>query len=428
MNKLLFKNFYQTIAILLPFSIIAGPAIADISIVILGLFYILICIKDKDFRGLTNTFSLVFFIFCIFLIIISFLSQNPLLSLESSLFYFRFGLFALSINYLLNNNLNFSKYFFYSIILCFILLSLDSIIELTFNKNFISIFTQNYVKSYGRVSSLFYDEYILGSYFVRLLPIACALSIVLIKNKFQNILLIFIISISSFIIFISGERTALAMLIIFLLSTFFIFNKLKKLFFVSLLIFFLTSVIAILVSPQLKQRVFNDTTNQINFDFKNFEINLFSVQHQVIYKTSYKIIKENFFFGIGPKMFREICKNKKYKTYTELDKSIDGCQTHSHNNYIQVLTETGIFGLFFFILIYILICYQLFLKFLNSKKNFNDYEIIEIFCLLSFFINLWPIMPTGSMFNNWINIMYFLPVGFYLYSKKKQTNLLNTYK
>ena len=97
MNKLLFKNFYQKIAIFLPFSIIAGPAIADISIVILGLFYILICIKEKDFKELTNTFSLLFFIFCIFLIVISFLSQNPLLSLESSLFYFRFGLFALSI-------------------------------------------------------------------------------------------------------------------------------------------------------------------------------------------------------------------------------------------------------------------------------------------------------------------------------------------
>lgn len=427
MNKILYKNFYQTIAIFLPFSLIAGPAIADISIVILGLLYVLICIKNKDFRELTNTFSLVFFTFCILLIVISFLSQNPLLSLESSLFYFRFGLFALSINYLLNNNLNFSKYFFYSIILCFILLSLDSIFELILNKNLISIFTQNYVKSYGRVSSLFYDEYVLGSYFIRLLPIVCGLSIVLIKNKFRNIILVLIISVSSLIIFISGERTALAMLIIFLLSTFFIFNKFKKLFFISFLIIFLTSGISIMVNSQLKERVFINTTKQISLDFDNLEINLFSIQHQVIYQTSYKIIKDNFFIGIGPKMFREICKNEKYKTYTELDKSIDGCQTHSHNSYIQVLTETGIFGFIFLILIYFFISYQLFIKFLNSKKNFNDYEIIEIFCLLSFFINLWPIMPTGSIFNNWINIMYFLPVGFYLYSKK-QTNFLDTYK
>ena len=118
----------------------------------------------------------------------------------------------------------------------------------------------------------------------------------------------------------------------------------------------------------LKERVFIDTANQINIDFKKFEINLFSIQHQVIYQTSYKIIKDNLLVGIGPKMFREICKNEKYKTYTELDKSIDGCQTHSHNSYIQVLTETGIFGFIFLILIYFFISYQLFIKFLNSKK------------------------------------------------------------
>ena len=98
-------------------------------------------------------------------------------------------------------------------------LSLDSVFELIYNNNLISIFTQNYIKSYGRVSSLFNDEYVLGSN-IRLLPIACALSIVLIKNKFQNIVLVLIICVSSLIIFISGERTALAMLIIFLLSVF----------------------------------------------------------------------------------------------------------------------------------------------------------------------------------------------------------------
>ena len=124
MNKLLFKNFYQTIAILLPFSLIAGPAIADISIGILGLIYIILCIKNNDFKEFTNGYSLVFVFFCLFLIFSSLQSQNILLSLESSLFYFRFGLFALSINYILNNNNNISKYFFYSLIICFSILSL----------------------------------------------------------------------------------------------------------------------------------------------------------------------------------------------------------------------------------------------------------------------------------------------------------------
>ena len=422
MNILTFKNFYQLIAILLPFSLVAGPAIADISIVILGLIYIFLCIKNNNFKDFTNRYSLIFLFFCLFLIFSSLQSQNILLSLESSLFYFRFGLFALSINYILNNNINFPKYFFYSLILCFSILSLDAITELFFNENIISMFTNNYIKSYGRVSSLFYDEYILGSYIVRLLPLTCALTILCIKARFQTYILALIISISSLVIFISGERTALAMLILFLICIFFIINKYRKILFFSFIIIFLSSFLAVTFNSQLKERIFTNTPEQISLDLKNSEINLFSIQHQVVYQTSLKIFKDNVFFGIGTKMFREICKNEKYKTYTELDRSIDGCQTHPHNNYVQILVETGVIGLFFLLIFYISITYLIIKKKFSYKKTYNQYEIIEIFCLLSFFINLWPLMPTGSLFNNWINILYYLPVGFYLYSKKQQIN------
>ena len=57
-----------------------------------------------------------------------------------------------------------------------------------------------------------------------------------------------------------------------------------------------------------------------------------------------QIFNDNKVFGIGPKMFREICQNEKYYTFTDLDGSINGCQTHPHNTYLQLLTETGILG------------------------------------------------------------------------------------
>jgi len=61
--------------------------------------------------------------------------------------------------------------------------------------------------------------------------------------------------------------------------------------------------------------------------------------------TAFRIFKDNIFFGIGPKMFREVCKRKKYIVKTKLDASVDGCQTSPHNYYLQILTETGIFGI-----------------------------------------------------------------------------------
>ena len=35
--------------------------------------------------------------------------------------------------------------------------------------------------------------------------------------------------------------------------------------------------------------------------------------------------------------------------------------------------------------------------------------------LISFFITLWPIAPSGNFFGSWLNSVYYLPLGFYLF-------------
>ena len=75
-----------------------------------------------------------------------------------------------------------------------------------------------------RISGWFGDEYVLGSYLVRMFPLLLALTIDKIEFNFKNIL-IFIISISLFnlLIFFTAERTAFILnLVFFLLLTFII--------------------------------------------------------------------------------------------------------------------------------------------------------------------------------------------------------------
>jgi O-antigen ligase len=88
--------------------------------------------------------------------------------------------------------------------------------------------------------------------------------------------------------------------------------------------------------------------------------------------TAFRIFKDNIFFGIGPKMFREVCKRKKYIVKTKLDASVDGCQTSPHNYYLQILTETGIFGIIPIIIVFFGIMYlfikQIYFKFFISKN------------------------------------------------------------
>ena len=33
-----------------------------------------------------------------------------------------------------------------------------------------------------------------------------------------------------------------------------------------------------------------------------------------------------------------------------------------------------------------------------------------------FFMTLWPFITTGNFFNNWLNIIYFFPIPFYIHN------------
>ena len=185
------------------------------------------------------------------------------------------------------------------------------------------------------------------------------------------------------------------------------------------------------IESPMKQRIINETlrqltwaetdSNDINKKGKNIiNINFFSVQHQVTYSTSYKIFLDNKLFGIGPKLFRLKCKEDQYKTKTNLDTSVLGCQTHPHHTYLQLFTETGIIGAIPVIIIFLFICFylskQFYYKFFKKTYFLDDFKT---FLLIAMLISLWPLAPSGNFFNNWICIIYFLPVAFLLnYSKK----------
>ena len=41
----------------------------------------------------------------------------------------------------------------------------------------------------------------------------------------------------------------------------------------------------------------------------------------------------------------------------------------------------------------------------------------------SFLITFFPLIPTGNIFNNWLSIIFYLPLGFFI-SEKKMINFL----
>jgi O-antigen ligase len=297
----------------------------------------------------------------------------------------------------------------------------DGFIQYFFNKNIIGLIPISDANG-PRISSFFGSELVMGSYLSRLFPLYFGLFIHFIKkmgNMYVNLHLIFFCLIY-IIIFLTGERTAFFIInctLLFLILLFQDFRKKISLVFLILALFFLTTLH---YKPEIGNRVIKYTLSQLQSKHDR-ELVLFSAMHTGHYKTGIKMFFDNRMLGIGPNNFRKRCDEKKYKTLAYADSGDDmttACSTHPHNIYIQLLAETCIIG---FSLIFGLFCsliyFSLKIFFKNKKIKIDN---LTISLLGGFIINLFPLMPAGNFFNNYINIIYFMPLGFYLWAFKNK--------
>ena len=112
------------IASIVPF-LIWGPFFPDMIVSLSVLSFLYYSLKNNNFYYFNNIPFFLFLLFCIISIISSLEAENISLSIKSSFFYFRIGVFSCLIWYLIENDKNILKYFYYSIIFCFSALVID---------------------------------------------------------------------------------------------------------------------------------------------------------------------------------------------------------------------------------------------------------------------------------------------------------------
>ena len=102
MTATFFNNlkFTQRILMyLLPFALVLGPFFSDLFAIFVSMIFIILSIKEKKWHYYKHPLIIIFWTWCIYLILLSILSQNPTLYLESSLFHWRFGFLAIAVWY-----------------------------------------------------------------------------------------------------------------------------------------------------------------------------------------------------------------------------------------------------------------------------------------------------------------------------------------
>ena len=413
------KNFFSTLIILFPISLVTGPLVPEIISFLLMIYFFTTLSVNKNLKIFKNKVIIFLILLYLYLLIISLVKIEILEVLKDQFFYFRFIIFSVTIYFLLNEKKEIFDYLGIFFLILFLILILDVCIQYLFGQNILGMvsLTQN------RYSGLFGDELVLGSYLSRFLPFLLGLIYInkLIKYKVQLFFLLLVLTPVG--VFMTGERTAFGLS---LLGVFLVFLKkdMKKLSFFAFLSILVVVFTLAYFNKSQRYRIFIEPFQQMSLlgseilskyqdvsnDYtlapsKSFYI--FSLQHQSHYITGINIFKDNILFGVGPEQFRKKCKLKKYASEP------DSCSTHPHNLVIQVLSETGLIGFSFYMIVLFFLLYKIF-KTMKIQK-YESIKDLEYFIYLALLINLWPLLPSGNLFNNWLSYILYFPLGFYLY-------------
>ena len=343
----------------------------------------------------------------------------------SSFFHLRYLLFSLAIFFFFEkySKENLNEKIVHIFLFALSILLFDSLFQFIFGFNVLGneIIAQ-------RISSFFGDELILGSYLVRVLPILIwYIYYFKINLNEKKLLYIFFFAAYFSVIYLSGERTSIALFLIFFFLTIIFIKELKKIFIRSFIIFlvFIVSIIFFdygksnvthRVFKKTYQQVFQDeqknTENKVIVDTrKHSKIKIFSTDHQGHLILAKKLFLDNLVFGTGPKGFRHHCRKINYNS------EIGICSTHPHNIIAQISSELGIIGIIFFSIFFIFLIKQFFhIAFIKTK---NNHHYAFLVASLGIFINLFPFLPSGNLFNNWISLFIYFNLGLYLVSNKK---------
>ena len=413
MEKNISLKYYFYLFVFFPISIIIGPTISLLNLLLIDFFFIFFFFKKKD-DFIFSHYSIKFlFILYIYLIFNSLISLNIEIGLFRNLGFIRIIIFFIAVNYYFYHfrKKNFLNYW----IIILLIFLFDVFFEAFFGANIFGWGVKEIdgvlQPNWRRVMSFFKDEAISGAFLSAFLLMIFGK---LLNKKSNNKVFAIIFLLIGFLgIILTGERanTIKTLIGIIIFVMLFKFWSIKKKLITLCTVFFL--IIGLCFSNDyLHNRYIGQIFKTI--EITNLKKSLDENIYYRLYNSGYSVFKKYPIFGVGNKNYRiETCK-------TENLKNFDGyrCMTHPHQIYFEFLSEHGLVGTLIMLGIFFYLIFKILQEIIITRNN------LQIGCFIFVILTFIPLLPSGSFFSNFGTTLFWLNFSI-MFACNKKTNIFS---
>ena len=388
-----FDKYMTFFWLLGPFIYLIERSPADIWLSLIGVIFLLRCVKKKQWQWTSQLWFKLSVILWIMSLLSALLSPDRLFSFSQGIVWIRFPLYAAAAQVWLGKDRDIRIMMLISIVFGMILMCVILTCEII-------------IEPKTRLTWPYLDL-VPGGYLAKVsLPVFCCLIAVTMRNfNLKGLIIGFIALLTILIAFLTGERmNFIIRLGAAAMSSVFWKPKLNLLIFA-----FFLSVAAI--PTTLNYIGTNGLVKKYTIDTYK-EIPILNMKDTNPYWGSWRGgIQQAWktpLTGIGPSGTRKTCAKLKQNEPNWLPGK-NYCGNHPHNFYIQLLAETGIMGFILGSLIFFNIiktCY---------KARTNHYNCpMAATAFITPFVLFFPLQQFGSFFGQWGNLFIWFAIGFAL--------------
>lgn len=384
---------------LLPALLLFSRALADLTVVLVGLMFLLRSYRQQDWAWLQQLWFRLALLFWAYLVVINLpMSVSPEQSLKNALSFIRWPLFAMALAYWLLVKPVQQWTFLKGLLLTCLLVTLDTGWQYLFDIDWFGIERFSETRLTGPFRNPVPGTLMLRVWFIALFAVLFWKWLSERPDR-QGLIVPLLLLIVMGFTFITGERMALLLAssgsLLVLMALVIETGTYRRQLFIGMAWMTLAGSLMLLASPEMIQR----SVLSIGDKLADFAAS----DYGRVFSAAWQVWQAYFWFGIGFDSYQLVCEQMQVLV------TAGAACTHPHNVYLELGAETGLIGL----LLFICLLATLYTTALRSLIQAGAWLHTSL-SLSVLTVSFWPLAGGISLLSNWVGALVWLGVGWVL--------------